>query len=81
MSAHSMHWPSLQHMQKREVEDRLGRRLHLSVVVRARAVRSCVDSCVEQCDLSRRRPANLSLLIGTTVASAAYLQVLRSWSS
>ena len=47
------------------------RKLHLPVVVRALTVRSCVDSFVGQCDLPRRRPANLSLLICTTVASAA----------
>jgi hypothetical protein len=47
------------------------RKLHLPVVVRALPVRSRVDSFVGQCDLPRRRPANLSLLICTTVASAA----------
>ena len=48
-------WASLQHMQKHEVEERLGRGLHLPVVVRVLPVRSCVDSFVEQCDLPRRR--------------------------
>ena len=56
-------------------------RLHLPVVVRALPVRSCVDSFVGQCDLPRRRPVNLSLMICTTVASAANLQVVVYYKS
>jgi hypothetical protein len=71
---HSIHWPPWQHRQKREVEDRLGRGLHLPVVVRALPVRSCVDSFVEQCDLPRATPTFpfvIGLYYSCQVASAA----------